>query len=64
MATSLISGSQAQGNHAAEVATADFDVTMMAAKAAWHNVATTITVPDVGAAYVLKEMKQKLIKIK
>ena len=48
-ATSLISPAQALAAHGAEVAGVDFDAAVAANKAAWHGIASKLTVTDVGA---------------
>jgi putative alpha-1,2-mannosidase len=49
VATSLISPAQAQAAYDAQVAGVTFDSALAAAKAAWHGVATRVTIDDVGA---------------
>jgi putative alpha-1,2-mannosidase len=51
IATSLISPSQAQANHAAEVAGVAFGAAVAAAKAAWHTELSRVTIVDAGAAW-------------
>ncbi len=51
VATSLISPAQAASAHATEVAGVTFETAMSAAQAAWHSVATSVFIADVGAAY-------------
>ena len=49
VATSLISPAQAQAAYAAEVSGETFESVLAAAKAAWHTLASRVTVADVGA---------------
>ena len=49
IATSLISPEQALAAHAAEVAGVAFDDALAANKAAWHAIASKLTITDVGA---------------
>ena len=49
VATSLISPAQAQAAFAAQVAGVDFYSALAAAKAAWHGIATRVTIDDIGA---------------
>ena len=51
IATSLISGAQAQLNHATEVSGVTFETAMAAAKAAWSAELSRISVNDIGPGY-------------
>lgn len=51
IATSLISGAQAQAAHAAEVDGQSFETVMGAAKAAWNAQLSRISVNDMGSGY-------------
>ena len=59
-AASLISPTQALAAHANEVAGLDFDTVLAANKAAWHDVASKITVTDVGAGRTAGEANDLL----
>ena len=49
VATSLISPAQALAAHGAEVASISFDAALAANQAAWHAIASKVTIADVGA---------------
>ena len=58
VATSMISPTQAQANHAAEVQGVSFESAMGANKAAWHDVTSRMTINDLGPGYTDKEAEE------
>lgn len=60
VATSFISPAQAAANYAAEVAGQPFESVAAAAKAAWHGIASRVSVEDVGPGRSLQETSDLL----